>query len=394
MLVYHHVEPEEQPRRKKKGGFRRILATLLISLIAGGIGGYGGASLYQRQNASHDAEHSSKTTLAEKQVIRTDQDGNMDIPSIAATAMPAVVGIATYAYQNQGALLTPFGYIMPDEKDSTLTPYAWGSGVIIEEEGTILTNNHVIEGAEKIVVSTYAGDEYEATLVGADKTTDLAVLKIKEKGNFNALPIGDSDELVVGETVVAVGNPLAEEFSQSVTDGIVSGINRALKMDNHITDLIQTNCAINSGNSGGALVNAHGELVGINSSKISATGVEGIGFAIPINDAMNIFKQLKASGSVERPQIGISGYNLTKPMAERLGITSVSAGVLVAEIQAESAAAKADIQPGDVIIKAEDKPVADFAELSNAMADKKAGDHLKVTLVREGTEKELDLTLQ
>ena len=375
---------EKKP--SKKGG-RRFIATVLVAALVGGAAGVGTASLYFLRYGALDGN------TATPQVIRVDSEGRMDIPSIAQEVSPKIVGIATYVSTGSGALETPFGTLIP-RKENSLSPYGWGSGVVIKEDGIILTNDHVIAKAEKIVISTSDGKEYDAKVLGTDPTSDLAVLQA-EGLKMEPVAIGSSRDLRVGEDVVAIGNPLAAQFSQTVTDGIVSGINRELKMDNHIFELIQTNCAINSGNSGGALVNRKGELVGINSSKISATGVEGIGFAIPIDGAMTIAEDLIANGKIERPTLGIRGYNMTEDIAARLGFADTKQkGVLIARTDEGSGAEAAGLKAYDVIIGADDKKVSDFADLSSVINTKKKGDTITLTYLREGKEEKAEVTLK
>ena len=261
----------------------------MVSAIVGAGAGIGGAELVLRQEGNK-----SSTSILTKEVSTTPTNlsvstnaSNGNVVEVAKAVMPAVVGVNTYAstsdlFGQQGGLMQ--GYMIPrsNQKLDDYTQVSYGSGVIISQDGLIITNNHVISSGSKVSVTLSDGTQYEAKILGQDESSDLAVLKI-EATNLKAVSIGSSKDLQVGQSVVAIGNPLSEEFSQTVTNGIISGVNRKLKADNQSFSLIQTNAAINSGNSGGALVDSNGKLIGINTAKISAEGVEGIGIAIPID---------------------------------------------------------------------------------------------------------------
>lgn len=281
------------------------------------------------------------------------------------------------------------------------TVSAQGSGVIITSDGYILTNNHVVNSsssssyyeigkATKVTVKLYNDDkEYEAKIIGADEQTDLAVIKI-DKTDLTAAELGDSDSVQVGEFCMAIGNALG--LGDSVTSGIVSAVNREVTdSDNNKYLAIQTDAAINSGNSGGALVNSKGQVIGINTLKISGTGVEGVGFAIPINSTKDIYEQLIQYSKVKRPYIGISGINLSETLARE---NNLVVGVYVKTIDDFSAAEKAGIKVGDVIIEVEDKKITTMDELNEIKNKKSIGDTLKLKIYRDGKEKEITVTLQ
>ena len=219
----------------------------------------------------------------------------------------------------------------------------------------------------------------------------MAVLKI-EATNLKAVSIGSSKDLQVGQSVVAIGNPLSEEFSQTVTNGIISGVNRKLKADNQSFSLIQTNAAINSGNSGGALVDSNGKLIGINTAKISAEGVEGIGFAIPIDEAMTIVQELVDKGSIEHAYIGFSGYLLTEELAKQAGV-DYKGGVIVASVVNNGPADQAGIEPYDIIVKVDDVDVTSFEDITGLLAKKKPKDKITLTVIRDNKTVELNVTL-
>lgn len=281
------------------------------------------------------------------------------------------------------------------------TASAEGSGIIITEDGYILTNNHVINSsssssfyeigeASKVTVYLHNDTtEYEAKVVGTDEQTDLAVIKI-EKTGLTAAELGDSDAVQVGEFSMAIGNPLG--MQSSVTGGMISAVNREVTdSDGKTFTLIQTDAAINSGNSGGALVNSQGQVIGINTLKVAATGVEGMGFAIPINSAKPIYDQLIQYNKVKRPYIGIAGRDLDEKTAQR---NNLVVGIYVASVDEFSAAEKAGIKPGDVIVKADGKEIKTMNELNEIKNKHNIGDEMTVTVNRNGKEKELTITLQ
>ena len=268
----------------------------------------------------------------------------------------------------------------------------FGSGVIISKDGYIVTNNHVIEGADEIDVKLNDNREYKGKLIGADPNTDLALVKI-EGDDFPVVPIGDSDALKVGEWVLAVGNPF--NLTSTVTAGIVSAKARSLGVYNGgIESFIQTDAAINQGNSGGALVNARGELVGINAVLSSPTGAyAGYGFAIPVSIMTKVVDDLKEFGAVQRAILGVSGYDLgdERTKDKDLGVVE---GVYVADVTDGSGAKAAGIEPGDVIVNIAGKKVHNMAELQENIAKHRPGDKVEVTVVRGKKEKHLNVTLK
>ena len=282
---------------------------------------------------------------------------------------------------------------------STSTATAEGSGVIITEDGYILTNNHVINSssdsyfyslseANKVIVYLYNDEtEYEATIIGTDEQTDLAVIKI-DKQNLVAAELGNSDTVQVGEFAMAVGNPLG--FQNSVSSGIISATNRTITSDGKTFKVIQTDAAINSGNSGGALVNSKGQVIGINTLKSAGTGVEGLGFAIPINSTKEIYEQLITYNKVKRPYIGITGRDLTESLAKA---NNLPVGIYVTNVTEFSSAEKAGIKIGDVILKINEKEVKTMQELNEIKNNFKIGDEIKLTVSRDGKEKELTIIL-
>lgn len=312
--------------------------------------------------------------------------------AVAQKVLPSVVGITvTYSVNS------PF-YSRYNMVGTTAT--ATGSGVIISEDGYILTNNHVVASttstsyyqvseATKIVVTLYGDDtEYEAKIMGTDEQTDLAVLKI-EKTGLAAAEIGNSDNIQVGEFAMAIGNPL--DMKSTVTTGIISAKNRTITSDNVTYNVIQTDAAINAGNSGGALINSEGKVIGINTLKIAGSGVEGIGFAIPINDTINVYEQLITNGKVARPYIGITGRTVNEALAKQYNLSRT--GVYVATVEEFSPAEKAGIQAGDIIFELDGKEIDSMDALNNYKNEHNIGDEVKIKLVRNNEEKEITLTL-
>lgn len=309
--------------------------------------------------------------------------------AVAKKVSPSIVGITVEYKVN-----SMFG--------GTSTSQGSGSGIIVSSDGYILTNNHVVNSkssssyyqiteATKVTVKLYDDDtEYTATVVGSDSQTDLAVLKIDKTG-LTAAELGDSDSVQVGEFAMAVGNPL--DLENTVTCGIVSAKNREVQdSDTGITyTLIQTDAAINSGNSGGALVNADGKVIGINTLKLSGTGVEGIGFAIPINSTIDVYNELKTNGKVSRPYIGIGGIDITETLAKE---NNLVIGVYVKTIDNFSSAEKAGLKIGDVIIEADSTKITTMDELNKVKNEHKVGDKMTLKINRNGKEKEIILTLQ
>ena len=330
-------------------------------------------------------------TITEGPVVNTInlKDYSNTAIAVANKVLPSIVGI-TVEYKVNSL----FG--------GTSTSQGSGSGIIVSSDGYILTNNHVVNStssssyyqiteATKVTVKLYNDEtEYEAKIVGSDTQTDLAVIKI-EKTRLTAAQLGDSDSVQVGEFAMAIGNPLG--LQSSISCGIVSAKNREVNdSETGITyNLIQTDAAINSGNSGGALVNADGNVIGINTLKLSGTGVEGIGFAIPINSTLDVYNELKTNGKISRPYIGIGGIDITEALAKQ---NNLVIGVYVKTIDNFSAAEKAGLKIGDVFIEADGTKIKTMDELNEIKNKHKVGDKMTLKINRDGKEKEITLTLQ
>lgn len=316
----------------------------------------------------------SKTSAAvkEKPAVKTEQQlsaaRNTPIVAAAKKVGPAVVGITNKAYVRDF-----FNRVQLAERGT-------GSGVIYDKAGYIATNNHVVEGASEIIVSLPDGRTFKGKVLGADAVTDLAVVKI-EADNLTVAEFGDSDSLQVGEPAIAIGNPLGMEFRGSVTAGVISALNRSIEIGERKFNLIQTDAAINPGNSGGALVNADGEVVGINSAKIAVSGVEGIGFAIPVNTAKPILDELAHKGRVARPYLGAS--LMDKDIAARYGFEiNLHGGIYLVKVVAGSPAAKAGIRPGDIILSFNGSKVSSAMDLRSKLSECKVGDRVDVQIWR------------
>ena len=324
----------------------------------------------------------------------------IDLTGAAENSLHAVVHIkSTQLGKTQTVTQMPdlFDFFFGDgmgrqQQIKTQPRVGFGSGVIISKDGYIVTNNHVIDGADEIDVKLNDNREFKGKLIGADPNTDLALVKI-EGNDFPTIPIGDSDALKVGEWVLAVGNPF--NLTSTVTAGIVSAKARTLGVYNGgIESFIQTDAAINQGNSGGALVNARGELVGINAVLSSPTGAyAGYGFAIPTSIMTKVVDDLKEFGTVQRAILGISGHDLGDERTKDKDLGTVE-GVYVAEVNDGSGAKAAGIEVGDVIIKIAGKKVHNMAELQENIAKHRPGDEVEVTIMRNKKEKRLDVTLK
>ena len=345
-------------------------------------------------NNSNFSSSNSSSTDSSGYVSQTSLSNYSDTSVYAANKiLPSIVGIKVEYMVN-----TPLSIFSNKQQATTAT--ASGSGIIISDDGYILTNNHIVSTsssesyyavseATKVTVTLFNDEtEYEAKIIGQDEQTDLAVIKIDKTGLAKA-EFADSDSIKVGEFAMAVGNPLG--MQSSITCGVISAVNREVTdSDGKKFTLIQTDAAINSGNSGGALVNSEGKVIGINTLKLSGTGIEGMGFAIPINSTTDITSQLIQYSKVKRPYIGITGMDLNEETANTYHLVQ---GIYVKAIEDFSAAEKAGFKIGDVIIEADGKKITTMDELNEIKNSHKIGDEMKVKVNREGQEKELTITL-
>ena len=338
--------------------------------------------------------NTSTSSEANGYVSQTSLSNYSDTAVYAANKiLPSIVGI-TVEY-NVNSLISMFG-----NKGQSSTAQASGSGIIISEDGYILTNNHIVasssdndfyevSSATKVTVKLFNDDtEYEAKIIGTDEQTDLAVIKI-DKTDLPKAEFADSDSIKVGEFAMAVGNPLGME--SSITCGVVSAVNRKITdTDGNTYTLIQTDAAINAGNSGGALVNSQGQVIGINTLKLQGEGIEGMGFAIPINSTEDITSQLIEYSKVRRPYIGITGMDLDEETAKA---NDLVVGIYVKAVDDFSAAEKAGVKPGDVIIEADGQKITKMDELNEIKNKHQIGDEMKLKVNRDGQERELTVVL-
>ncbi|EEG76957.1 S1C family serine protease [Dethiobacter alkaliphilus] len=369
-----------QPRNRT--GLSLFIVALLGAILGGVLVGLIFVNFAQPAETAPDSFVPGEQ---DQDIEYTDRDRpeyqNTAVVRAAEEVLPAVVGITNRAMV--------FDRI---HGRSILRERATGTGVIIDSGGYIVTNNHVIEDHEELSVTLADGQEYEASLIGADPATDLAVIRIDKEG-LAVSHFGDSDKLAVGETAIAIGNPLGLAFSQSVTVGVISAKERMIEINEHEFTFIQTDAAINDGNSGGPLVNLNGEVIGINTAKIKIAGVEGMGFAIPANTVKNITRDLILHGRIIRPWLGVYwGGDVDESLSEQLNLP-VDYGVLIQDVVDGSPAQQAGIRRGDVIIRIDDKQITNFTDLRDGLQEFSVGDEVEVTIIRDGQELTIDTTL-
>lgn len=406
-MGYYDQDPNQAPKRGNKGGSKAgyfftgligvIIGALLVWLIIPNV-----------MNTSNIAGNSaSQVQTTEPAQLSTDI--STDTTKVVADVDSAVVGVVNLQKTQQDLWGTsPFdfgqqGGTVQDDKDAAITEEAGtGSGVIYKKDGKtayVVTNNHVVDGADKLEVKLADGKKVDAKLVGTDIWTDLAVISIPSKEVKAVATFGDSSKLKKGESVIAIGNPLGLDYYGSVTTGVISGLNRSVPVDlngdgtaDWNAEVLQTDAAINPGNSGGALINMAGQVIGINSMKISNTqdAVEGIGFAIPSDTAVPIINELEQNGKVERPSMGITLADLSDVPSyyqqHQLKLPpDITKGVVISGVQNGSAADKAGVEKYDVIVEIDGQKVDDAIGLRKILYnDKKVGDDMKVKAYRNG----------
>ena len=363
----------DQAARKKRGRMAAILVGCLVGVFALAFCGYSIYSAIDSSRVEQDNSSSEVSALPGLNIQDTPSDSDTTVSSdgklsdkeIIKKVSPAVVGIECYAFGN------------------SFTPSSSGSGIIMTADGYIVTNAHVVEDAAGITVVLENGDAYAAELIGADSDTDLAVLKI-EASNLTYAEFGNSDELERGDRVIAIGNPGGTVLAGSTTGGMVSGLNRNINSSSpYSTSYIQVDAAINPGNSGGALVNEYGQVVGINSAKIAETDYEGIGFAIPINEALPIIQELMQYGHVTgRGALGIQGYMINEAVA---AMRRMPVGFGIEAVDPSSDLASKNVVAGDIITYINDKQVTSYDVLANELAEFKPGDTVKLTIYRSSS---------
>ena len=366
-------EPKIKKTSRLKAFIPCILSAVLASTITAGacIGGF----MYLKPEVQQTVRTSGISGFsAPAALLTTNGKTELSVNEIAKKLGPSCAGVINKAKVQPQKFYDPFSgryYYYQNPTEGEMIQQGSGSGIIISEDGYIVTNQHVIADATEITIILNSGQEHIATLIGADEKTDLAVLKIDATG-LTAAALGDSNLVEVGDLAVAIGNPLGQELAGTVTAGVVSAVNRKMTVDNRTYNLIQTDAAINPGNSGGALVNKYGEVIGINSIKMSQSGVEGIGFAIAMSEAKPIIDDLMNSGYVSgRTRIGITG-------------TESRNGVTVYSVEKGSGAEKAGIKEGDLIVKADGIVINTVNALNEIKEKKSPGDYVTLTIIRNG----------
>ena len=382
-------EPEVPKKKQKKtssGAGKLIAIALVCSILGGAVGAAGGILLTKNQGISPSAGSSNTTGILEGdrestliEVHKIDTSKVMTPAEVYAANVESTVGITT-------SITTNFwGY--------QTTSAASGSGFIISQDGYIITNHHVIEDSSSISVSFYDGSTKDAKLIGYDASNDLAVLKV-EAENLRPVIIGDSSNLNVGDTVLAIGNPLGE-LTFTLTVGALSALDREVTTSSGVTmNLMQTDCAINSGNSGGALFNLYGEVIGITNAKYSSSSsseasIDNIGFAIPLNNVKKIVESLIQYGYIAKPYIGVS----VADVSEETQSYGLPQGAAVRSVVADSPAAKAGLQENDIITAVDGKTITGSNDLVSVISESEVGQVLKLTIYRKGISLELDLTV-
>ena len=394
-MAERYPTPAEQPRKKSRQGLK-IIALALCCFLLGGMIGVGGFVLGSAQAAKVPASSSAvfeepgeapaikgEDTVPEREhpvpdPVPANAGAELSPADVYAANVNSTVGITTsittnfWGYRTQSA--------------------ASGSGFIITDDGYILTNYHVIEDSDTVTVTLYDGTSYDARIVGYDENNDIAVLKV-EAEDLVPVVLGNSDDIRVGDTVIAIGNPLGE-LTFSLTSGSVSALDRAITMESGITmDLLQTDCAINSGNSGGALFNLHGEVIGITNAKYSGSGsgtsIDNIGFAIPINQVRGIVSSIIENGYIVKPYIGVSVMDVSTE-AQNFGLP---AGAAVAEVTEGAPADEAGLRANDIITAVNGTEISGSGDLVDVVSEAAVGDELKLSVYRQGENIELTVTV-
>ena len=378
-MYNENFQPEENGANTPDGGKKKttvlVAVGLVLALLMGLLGSAIGNSLFGRGSTTiYEGQRESSVI----DVSKVDTGKLMTAAEVYAANVNSTVGITTSVTTNFWGFQT--------------TSAASGSGFILTGDGYVLTNYHVIESSNSISVTLYDGKSYDAVLIGYDESSDIAVLKIDAEG-LTPVVLGDSDNLNVGDSVVAIGNPLGE-LTFSLTSGAVSALNREITLSNSVTmNLIQTDCAINSGNSGGALFNLYGEVIGITNAKYSGSGsgasIDNIGFAIPINHVRGIVESIIENGYVAKPYIGVIVSDVSE---ETMGY-GLPAGAAVKAVSEDSPAEKAGLQVNDIITAVNGKEISGRTGLSEAVSAASVGDTLTLTVYRQGNTISVDVTV-
>ena len=397
----YYYEPEQpaaprKPKAKKPKGFwkKPLAAVLALALVIGSCAVTAGIvnSGWQKRTALMEEEFNDRLGRLEEQLGIVSQKADHQI-SLGAAADGSLMTPAQVYAENVDTVVMVYSTVIYNSYGQPTTGTSTGSGFIISKDGFILTNHHVIEGATEVSVVTHGGEEYKATIIGSDSTNDIALLKVEGR-DLPVAELGSSDALTVGDQVVAIGNPLGE-LTSTMTVGYVSGKERAVTTDGATIDMIQTDAAINSGNSGGPLFNMLGQVVGITTAKYSgesASGasIEGIGFAIPMDDVMEVVEDLVEFGYVKSAYMGITVLDLDASLAS---MYNLPVGVFVQSVEPGGPAAAAGMQAEDIIIRLGDKNITNYNDLARALREYEPGDTTTVVVFRSGVEWNLTITL-
>lgn len=420
----HKPHKPEKKARKMTPLQSGLIGGAIATLLVGGVGyavtssadNETSISTEEVQSMIDSAVSSAQAGETSGSVQSTSLDVTTDVSETVAKVQDSVVSVVNMT--ESVSTYDLFGFTSPtqgsessssEDASTELETSSEGSGVVYKVDGDtayVVTNNHVIDGADAINIIMADGTQVEAELVGTDPWTDLAVLKISSDVVSTVAEFGDSDSLTVGEPAIAIGSPLGSDYATTVTQGIISGLNRSVSVDidgdstyDWVANVIQTDAAINPGNSGGALLNAAGQVIGINSMKVSDSSVEGMGFAIPANDVQTIIAELEANGQVIRPELGVSMVDLNRVSLEYQSQTlklptDVTEGVYIAEVAVGSAAEAAGLQADDVIVGFNGEPVTDSASFRQALYSQEPTASVEISYFRNGELQETTVQLQ
>lgn len=383
-FVMYDPMPEQNDIKKKKANKKWVSVILVVAISAGAGFGGGLAGSYVGSNVFSQGGPAANMTIEPNAQLDTAE-------AIAEKVMPSVVGIST---QTRVTRQSWFG-------QQTGISEGVGTGIIVDENGYIITNSHVVQDgqADTITVQLNDGSEIEGNVLWCDKSLDLAIVKVNEKGLI-AAELGDSDTVNIGGYAVAIGNPLGMAFQRSLTQGVISGLDRSITVQDsqgnmQMDGLIQTDASINSGNSGGPLLNSQGQVIGINSAKVQSSEAEGLGFAIPINTAKPIIEEIKEKGEFTRAYIGISGISVGTILKSYPNMDfGTETGVYVADVTQGGGALAAGVKKEDVIVAINGTKIETMSKLNTQLIKYRPGDKITLTIMRNGKEMKLDVTLQ
>lgn len=386
--------------KKKKGSFGKfVVGLVIVSLVGGGSIGASFAFLSPYANDYYTTNHRAGGSLNTDEKVQVTENpldngtrvlplvSNNSIADIAGNIGPSVVSI-----KNNQTVTTWYG---------EFNQAGLGSGVIFKQDDHkvyIVSNAHVVQGSSSLVVNFLGNTKVEADLIGADTVTDIAVVSVNKTDipeealqNIKVAPLGDSDRLQVGELAVAIGNPIDEAYNNTVTVGVISALNREIQLVDKKLNLIQTDAAINPGNSGGALVGPTGEVIGINTIKLVDSQIEGMGFAIPINDIKPIMEEIMANGKISRPALGIVGKDINQNTAE---LYEIPIGVYIVEVTPGSSADLAGMRPNDILFQFDGVQITGMNQLKELLNSKKVGDVIEAKIIRNNEKRSLQLKLR